>query len=391
MLNLQPGALAPGATKRLKAAVVIARGGTDVMSGIRRWRETVQMLQALEHDPPAPELAISPPVVNVPSGIYVRGEDWGGRFFDGGLDLAARYFASEAATADLPSFQLEFTPQASQDVYRYRKNGSTWSFAGRSRLPLALTGNDGTEYEVGWLDYNDDGTWTDDFGVLEPLLLFALESKNETRLELSGSGWQNIALGSALVLDLINSPTELVGASLSIDAGVIQDSFSESSGGLDFGMVALGSVVERSLEIRNETGFAQQVMLAIPDAADVSLFPASLELGSHETAMVFLRYQPQQETELGASLIINSYGYSLVSDTIALNGSAGAPLGAGDLNASGELDLGDLVLLTRALFEPGFEVSHLDRCDSDCDADFDLVDLVSFINRFFYGSDLTCR
>jgi hypothetical protein len=280
---------------------------------------------------------------------------------------------------------------ASQDAYRYRRIGSEWLFAGMSRLPLTLTGSDGTEYEVGWLDYNDDGTWIDDFAAVEPLLLFALERESEVRPELSGNGWVDTALGTAIVLDLSNVPSELVGSVLNIDAGAMERSFSEFPGEFDLGTVALGGVAERSLEIRNETGFVQQVMLALRGAAEVSLHPVSLELGSGETARVFLRYHPQRETELNASLIVNSYGYDLVSDTIALHGSAGAPLNAGDLNASGELDLGDLVLLTRALFEADLELPYTDRCDSDCDADFDLVDLVSFINRFFYGAELTCR
>jgi hypothetical protein len=66
-------------------------------------------------------------------------------------------------------------------------------------------------------------------------------------------------------------------------------------------------------------------------------------------------------------------------------------LHSGDINNNGVLDLGDLAIMARILFRDPIPEYSVATIDSDCDSDFDLVDLVGFINVLFHGAETACR
>jgi len=145
------------------------------------------------------------------------------------------------------------------------------------------------------------------------------------------------------------------------------------------------------LLMSNPTLFEQHLTVKIPGSENPTAFPSSLELGAGEHDTVFLSYDLTADVPQAAMAVISSLGYTLQIDTLQLPGDLRLAANAGDLNNSGELDLSDIVLLVRALYDDSDSPPPLDNCDSDCDTDFDLVDLVRFINHFFYGTELTCR
>ncbi|MFH2056186.1 MAG: hypothetical protein ABIJ61_09535 [bacterium] len=384
MLNLRPQYLAPGETISLKAAVIVARG-SSVAESIIGWRQAAALLQELESDPPRPELASTIfPAFNIWSSP-LRSHDWGGRYLGGGLDLAARYFGFPEFISTAMAFRLSFGTEHSQAACRFILDDTGWRCVERVELPLSHTDlSHDFSFELGWLDEDKDGTWTGGSGLLEPLLLY------EKRL--SGSSANEFQVQDAtLVLHLAETPATVDGVEMILSPISFSSEFTAVTDSLIFGPVGFGNTAENTLQISNRTAFSQQVTVVAEDAEGLSIHPSSFELGAGESGLVFLQYYATQSAGLNARLIINSLGYTLISDTLGVSSWTIAPAYAGDLNRSGEIDLSDIVLLVRSLYADSNTPPALENCDSDCDTDFDLVDLVRFINHFFYGAELTCR
>lgn len=384
MLNLAPRDLAPGETVDLKAALIVARG-EDVPGSVRGWRRTAALLHQLEAEPPRVELyAAAAPVAYI-LGPPLEAHNWGGRYLHGGLDLASRYFGLSDVLPEYFFFRVRFDQAHSQAMCRFAFDGNDWRFQERVELPLWLTSlSDSYDLELGWLDQNNDGSWTGDTGLLEPLLLYERKVSDPPAAQVQ-------AEDASLLLQLDETPSAVLGLTINLIPDFIGFDFRPAKDSITFGPVGLGSTVENTLQISNQFSIVQHVTVSVDAVEGLSAYPTSLDLGAGESGLVFLQYHPTESSGFNTRLIVRSLGYTLIADTLSLASWTVAPANAGDLNNSGELDLSDIVLLVRALYDDSDSPPPLDNCDSDCDTDFDLVDLVRFINHFFYGTELTCR
>lgn len=389
MLNLPVIDLPPGDSRSFKAALILCHS-ESVLNSVADFRETARKLLDLESIGPTLEFAtgvssafdVSEPII---------GNDWGGRFLYGGLDLASRYLGYEDPAWAFPDVSLLFTNEPSQSALRFSPDHGHFIYRDQKSLPIEVIDNSGNaDCGLAFLDLDDDGSCINSDGFADPLLVL-VDPLSTVLLEPPVMTIEALYDRLAYALVLSDTPYALAGRRLTVYSSGLTGEFGIADSLIDFGDVMLGTVGERVLELRNSSLFAQHVTLKASSGGELLIHPVSLDLGAGERAYVQLQYLPDRMGEYHAPLMVESSGFTCETTAFELSARAIEFRGQGDVDGDGVIDLTDLVGLVQMLFADERITLSARELDANCDGIFNLSDLVGFVNAAFFATETVCR
>ncbi len=394
VLNLSPTLLPAGDSIKVSAALVVAQGVTHLES-VQKLLTAMRAVQGqYSNNGAVPDLRISPLDAVAIRGANIRGRDWGGRYLSGGLDMASRYFGDLTMPDRTPKVSIAFSDKTVQQAYRYVITGSEYRFAADENQKIAVTDTrTGSPLECGFIDTDNDGTIADHDGRLEPIIVFTLNSDGSAQSQLTSLDLAQPSPLKLVALQLDASLTDLIGQRLVVDTRLVSEPFTSlylgDSGSVEIDVPAADAYSERVLMVRNNSRFVQDIDAASSDPLQLSLMQSNKEIGTGDSALVFLHSYPPDSGSLGAS--ISLYSRRLRGERMEFP-IAYAPLHgvSGDANEDGALTLVDVIDMVRMLFRDAPVTVPTLLLDANCDGAFDLVDLVIYLNVLYGQGELPC-
>jgi hypothetical protein len=395
VLNTAPALLRAGDSVKVTAALVVARGESNLGS-VSRLLETIRTLRHLYiSDTTGTQLRVAPVDAVTIRGANVRGRDWGGRFLSGGLDVASHYFGDSLAVGAAKSARLTVDEHPVQNAYRYVRDGNQYHYTGMSPELVAVTKpglSDRLDY--GYVDSDGDGTIQDQFGKLEPLVVFQSDYSETPKEELTQLDLSMANAVKAFVVHLDATVAELAGSKLTINGDALSSSWmfcdTSACNAIVISEPSGGSYSERALTITNNTSFAREINLVSSDPIHLRVTPALFELGTGETRRLFAHCYPPDSGDLTARLDMYSHGIRGARRSMAVSYAVDPAMVSGDANEDGLLTLSDLIAMVRILYR-GAPMSAPKRwLDANCDGLFNLVDLVIYLDVLYQQAHLPC-
>ncbi len=394
VINTAPVSLPAGDSIKVVAAVIVARGETN-LEGIRRLLVTARDLQDVyQQNAVEPQLRVSSANTLTIRGASIRGRDWGGRFLSGGLDLASQYFADTTTPSLLASVRLNFSGSPLQKAYRFVPDGHLLKFAGYDLEGIEVVNVDSEEQlEYGYIDSNDDGSIAVADGGLDPLIIFSTPYTGTARSSHTDSDLTSASQDKLLAVELDASLADLAGEWLTIDTRELSLPFSVwplgSADTLLLPEPADNAYSERTLLFVNDTRFAEEIDLRSSDPVHLRIVPAQRELGTGESTFVFLHCYPSDSYDFSAT--VSFAARRLRTDEAGVPVAVALQSGlSGDANEDGELTLSDPIEMVRILYRGVPMLTPRRLLDLNCDGFFDLADLVILINVLYRQAAAPC-
>lgn len=395
MLNTAPVTLESGESVYMTAAMTVIQGD-NVEDGIIKTRELIAKLRGYF------EPAALRPEVSVANGEAVRilgrgpsADDWGGRFLGGGLDRAEYYldFAVDQNNA-LEDQEIAFSKSARFRAMRFERTNGDFRYAGEIDVPFRCTRS--KEDKLLWiavLDTSSAGGFVDTRGRLLPIVLTVRDFETY-ELPALGEPVANIAGDLTYVLDLDESPEYMAGSRIVISKEAFLQDFSSLQPDLPISfsyLPAADGFAERSLRVKNPTGFWQENYIVSSEPTLIGAVPNRIQLAPGDSEEIFLRVSGRTTEQLDARLLIEST--SLVTDTLNISVELLPPAESlfGDADADGEITFSDLLQMIAILYKNAPILVSINQLDADCDGDFDLTDALLFINYLYRGAEIPCQ
>lgn len=390
LLNTAPMDMERGVERKVKVAVIVVRG-TSSRDGVRQFLATARLLREL-YSSDALGLGIK---VASENAIRVVGKtlfsrDWGGRYLGGGVDVAFRYLPFAGIPETPAQATLMFGTKNLRALDRFVKSEGEWRYAGKSAAVYPIRSTMlGQEVRTLFLDLNDDGEPLGKNGILEPLIVTSLYEQSAGFGD-PGAGLAAFAqhLLYAVVLD--QGPIEIGRSTLILDGIQMNAELGENPKSISIAEPISEAPAERIVEITNTSAFVQSVGMRADFPTDIGFQPSAFTLGPGESRFVSIQSHRTffEEDQLSIQLLADGFRSEVIS--LPLQVTPASLTISGDADGSGKFDLADALIMVRILYRNDPILVPLRQIDSNCDDQFDLTDLVIFINNLYHQGRLPC-
>ncbi len=391
ILNTLPTDLAAGDSISLKAALVVAKGGTT-KDGVRRFLETAILLRGLEKsDTLTPKFAISAENAVGVSGRRVIGRNWGGRYLGGGADFATRYLHFGANSEEQIPATLTIGGSGGQDLLRFVPNGSRFEYAGKAEGNSGVSlYAEGERQQCIFLDLDKDGLVSNRSGKLDPFILTTLDYDIPVEWA-RGRSLATLSDQLHYAVHLDQSRDEVAGTEVSFDGAMMEAEFGSLADYLGVSEPRSEAPTEFVFRITNDTRFVQRIDLISNEPLQINFSTASFDLGAGESNHVSMYSTAPYLNDQDYEVSFHSYGFSDDERKLPIYVQPTLITVAGDVDNDGELDFADLLRMVRILYRDEPIVTPIRQIDADCDLRFGLIDLIMFVNYLYLQTPLPCN
>lgn len=389
LLNTRAVALPPGEAIRLRAALIVAQGRT-LAEGLERYFAVTGQLRGIyAADTTHPQIRTAGGEAVTIKGRVPQGNDWGGRFLGGALDLASHYFHRSTTPQSSPnvSVQVMRRPESSALIFVPTGDGD-YRLKSVTKAPVRVIREDGVLLKCAFLDNTGDGTPVTPEGLLDPILVLSVPEDEATIPQ--GALLSRYEAEQLYLLDLADTPQRLRGTTFEIDGAVMTTPFVELSSELSVIEAPADAYREVTLEFTNRSLFLQEAAITSDIPQGVVVSPSSFTLGPGGTRRAFLRVYGLLRAREESALKFESYSLRDSQYSVAVTVLPESQAVLGDATDDGLLGFGDLLLMVDALYRNAPLYVPLRRLDANCDGKFNLVDLMEFINLLYLSAPITC-
>jgi hypothetical protein len=325
---------------------------------------------------------------------WMKGMDWGGSAFDGGIGWAGELWGSSFSREDCADVIFEFHPRDGQKAYRFAAADDAFEFAGYVRVPFECKrAADSARLAVLFVDNDGNGVWAprSDTSAQADMLLVTASAYSDEPLD----SYANLSLpNDALSADLMYAVSLDVrpsyertnireGQTLSISVSSGDDKPHISS--VDFSDIPVGLRGSELVSIRNTYMSAKSLSVATSNPDEFRVSTRTLRLAKGDTARIEVIYEPLDTGFDSASLTIEISDFNMPAIVLPVIGHAVTWPLEGDFVPNGTLDLYDVTSLIRYLYGlPEVPPAGV-RIDLNSSGEIDLADAVALINRIFLG------